>query len=274
MIENRSVPTNVVLPHVSYQNVADAIAWLSKTFGFTEHYRYGEPGGTVNGAQMHLGNAWIMLNRAQDGDASPARLGYGTQSLTVFVEDVDAHFQRAKSAGAKIVEELNETVYGERQYGAEDLDGHHWLFSRHARDLSPAEWGAKIAKATSRVALLPRPRLCYLEIPAVDVQQSAAFYEKVFGWNIRHRDSGYPSFDDATADVSGAWVTGRDIAREPGLLPYIWVDSIDAILTEAAAHGGAVVEAPHPIFPGSTSSIATLRDPAGNVIGLHQEGTD
>ena len=51
-----------------------------------------------------------------------------TQSLTVFVEDVNAHFEKAKSAGAKIVEELHETVYGERQYGVEDLEGHHWLF--------------------------------------------------------------------------------------------------------------------------------------------------
>jgi hypothetical protein len=50
------------------------------------------------------------------------------QSLTVFVED------------------LHETVYGERQYGAEDLDGHHWLFSRHARDVSPEEWGATVSE--------------------------------------------------------------------------------------------------------------------------------
>ncbi len=150
MIANRSVPTDTVLPHIVYQNVAEAIAWLSRTFGFVEHYRYGEPGGPISGAQMHLGNAWIMLKRASAGRASPKQLGYGTQSLTVFVEDVDAHFQTAKSAGAKIVEDLHETVYGERQYGAEDLDGHHWLFSRHARDLSPAEWGATVSKSTSR----------------------------------------------------------------------------------------------------------------------------
>src|ERR1700675_3488694 len=112
MINNRSVPTDTVLPHLIYENVPDAIAWLTKTFGFTEHYRYGEPGGPVSGAQMHLGGAWIMLNRARPGDVSPAQAGYRTQSLTVFVENVDAHFQRAKSAGAKIVEELHETCYG------------------------------------------------------------------------------------------------------------------------------------------------------------------
>ncbi|MGO9012230.1 MAG: VOC family protein [Bryobacteraceae bacterium] len=145
MLKNRSVPANVILPHVTYQNVAGALEWLTKAFGFAEHYRYGEPGGRVNGAQMHLGDAWIMLNRARPGCASPAQAGCGTQSLTVFVDDVDAHFERAKAAGARIVEDLHETEYGEWQYGVEDLEGHHWLFSRHARDVNPEEWGATIA---------------------------------------------------------------------------------------------------------------------------------
>ena len=85
-----------------------------------------------------------MLKAARPGTASPAQLGHGTQSLTVFVEDVDAHYQRAKAAGATIVEELHETCYGERQYGVVDLEGHHWLFSQHTHDLSPDEWGAVI----------------------------------------------------------------------------------------------------------------------------------
>jgi uncharacterized glyoxalase superfamily protein PhnB len=83
MIENRSVPTDTVLPHVTYQDVDEAIVWLSKTFGFSEHHRYGDP---TSGAQVHLGNAWIMLKKAREGAASPAKLGYGTQSLTVFVD--------------------------------------------------------------------------------------------------------------------------------------------------------------------------------------------
>src|ERR1700756_4626103 len=105
MVRNRSVPTDTLLAHIMYQNVPDAIAWLTKTFGFTEHYRYGEP---VSGAQMHLGEAWIMLKSARPDDVSPAQAGHRTQSLTVFVDDVDAHFEKAKSAGAKIVEDLHE----------------------------------------------------------------------------------------------------------------------------------------------------------------------
>jgi uncharacterized glyoxalase superfamily protein PhnB len=144
MLKNRSVPADVVLPHITYQNVAEALVWLTRVFGFTEHYRYGESGSRIEGAQMHLGDAWIMLKSARQGWASPAQVGHSTQSLTVFVEDVHAHFERAKLAGARIVEGLHETEYGELQYGVEDLEGHHWLFSRHARDVSPDEWGARI----------------------------------------------------------------------------------------------------------------------------------
>jgi uncharacterized glyoxalase superfamily protein PhnB len=154
MLRNRSVPADVILPHVTYRNVAAAIDWLIRAFGFTEHYRYGGAE-LVDGAQMHLGEAWIMVNRARPGRSSPAQAGCATQSLTVFVADVEAHFERAKSVGARIVEEPHETVYGEWQYAAEDLEGHHWLFSRHARDVSPEEWGATVREGTGPV---PDPR--------------------------------------------------------------------------------------------------------------------
>jgi uncharacterized glyoxalase superfamily protein PhnB len=143
MIRNRSVPTDTVLPHVFYQDVAAALAWLTTAFGFAEHYRYGESGGAVAGAQIHLGGAWIMLSNG----ASPAQIGRPTQSLTVFVDNVDAHFDKTKFAGAKIVEDLHVTCYGERQYAAEDLEGHRWLFSQHFLDVSPDEWGATIARS-------------------------------------------------------------------------------------------------------------------------------
>jgi uncharacterized glyoxalase superfamily protein PhnB len=151
---NRSVPADTVLPHLTYRDVAAASAWLASVFSFTEHYRYGAPD-APSGAQMYLGDAWIMLDAADTGQKTPAELGYGTQSLTIFIPDVDAHFSNAKSAGATIVEDLHETIYGERQYGARDLDGHHWLFSTHARDVSPTEWGATI---TTQPAIgRPRP---------------------------------------------------------------------------------------------------------------------
>src|SRR5437764_791317 len=128
-MRNRSLPTDTVLPHVTYTDIARAITWLTETLGFREHYRYGEPNGPVAGAQMHLDNAWIMLESARPGRATPKDLGARTQYLTVIVPDVDEHFRRTSAAGATIVEELHETIYGERQYGVEDHEGHTWLFS-------------------------------------------------------------------------------------------------------------------------------------------------
>jgi uncharacterized glyoxalase superfamily protein PhnB len=142
MAQNRSVPVDTLLPHISYARLAEAINWLGAVFGFLEHFRYGDP---VAGAQLHLGGAWIMVNSARPGQTSPMEAGCMTQYLTIFIDDVDGHYRRVRAAGAKIVEEPHETVYGEYQYAAEDLEGHRWLFSRHARDLSPADWGATIA---------------------------------------------------------------------------------------------------------------------------------
>ncbi len=139
------MPTDTLIAHVRYRDLEQAIAWLNRAFGFVEHYRYGHP---IGGAQLRAGNAWIMVRGLAPDARTPRELGYGTQSLTLFVDDVVAHCVRARAAGAAILEEPHDTVYGEFQYAVEDLDGHQWLFSRHARDLSPADWGASLARPT------------------------------------------------------------------------------------------------------------------------------
>ncbi|HWE86905.1 MAG TPA: VOC family protein [Terracidiphilus sp.] len=172
---NRSVPTDSVLPHVMYRDVEEAIDWLTRAFGFAELYRYGDP---VSGAQVRAGNAFLMLKRANDGESVPSQLGFGTQSLTIFVDDVEQHYERAKAAGAEILEEPHETVYGEFQYAARDLAGHHWLFSRHARDLNPEQWGAKVAQAAA-----PPARVA----PMLSVRRgkaAVAFYLAAFGAEV------------------------------------------------------------------------------------------
>jgi predicted enzyme related to lactoylglutathione lyase len=110
-------------------------------------------------------------------------------------------------------------------------------------------------------------KICYIEIPATDVAQSAAFYKQVFGWNIRRRGDGATSFDDTTGEVSGAWVLGR-IPQSPGLMVYIMVDSVAAALDAVVANGGRIVQ---PIGMDAPEITARFGDPAGNVIGLYQE---
>jgi len=114
-------------------------------------------------------------------------------------------------------------------------------------------------------------KICYIEIPAVDVRRSADFYRDVFGWRIRERGDGHVVFDDTTGEVSGTWVRGRPSAAEPGLLIYIMVDSVAATVDAVVAHGCEIVQ---PIGADAPEVTARFRDPGGNVIGLYQEPSD
>jgi uncharacterized protein len=109
--------------------------------------------------------------------------------------------------------------------------------------------------------------LSYVEIPAVDPRRSAAFYAKVLGWNLHAGDSEHPKFTDQTGHLLGRWVSGRAIGREPGLLAYVYVDHIRRAVKLAVRLGGEIVK---PIYPEGNLWVATIRDPAGNVIGLWQ----
>lgn len=111
-------------------------------------------------------------------------------------------------------------------------------------------------------------KICYVEIPAVDVARSAAFYEAVFGWSVRTRGDGSTAFDDAIKEVSGAWVTDRPPSREPGLLLYVMVDDVAATVELVRANGGEIVQE---IGVDAPEITARFSDPAGNVIGLYQE---
>ena len=121
-------------------------------------------------------------------------------------------------------------------------------------------------------AIMPPTRangkICYLEIPALDVARSSAFYKAVFSWQIRRRGDGSTAFDDGVGEVSGTWVTGRPPSVEPGLLIYIMVDSVAAISELVLAHGGEIVQ---PVGADAPEITARFRDPAGNILGLYQE---
>jgi uncharacterized protein len=111
-------------------------------------------------------------------------------------------------------------------------------------------------------------KICYVEIPATDVEASAAFYEAVFGWRLRKRAGGSTAFDDTIGEVSGTWVTGRLPASDPGLLVYVMVDDAEATVEAIVAYGGELVQ---PIGGDAPEITARFRDPGGNVIGIYQE---
>ena len=115
---------------------------------------------------------------------------------------------------------------------------------------------------------LTNGKICYVEIPAIEISRSVEFYKAVFGWNVRRRSDGRPAFDDSVGQVSGTWVTGREPSREPGLLLYVMVDSVAATIDAVTANGGELVQ---PIGADAPEITARFRDPAGNIIGLYQQ---
>ena len=113
-------------------------------------------------------------------------------------------------------------------------------------------------------------KICYLEVPASNVAQSASFYAKVFGWRMRTRGDGTQAFDDTTGAVSGSFVVGRSASTTPGLLVYIMVDSVEETCRAIEANGGTIVQ---PLGADAPELTARFRDPGGNVLGVYQEPT-
>jgi uncharacterized protein len=115
-------------------------------------------------------------------------------------------------------------------------------------------------------------KICYLEVPASKVAQSASFYAKVFGWRMRTRGNGTQAFDDTTGAgaVSGSFVVGRAASTTPGLLVYIMVDSVEETCRAIEANGGTIVQ---PLGADAPELTARFRDPGGNVLGVYQEPT-
>src|SRR2546422_3164967 len=111
-------------------------------------------------------------------------------------------------------------------------------------------------------------KICYIEIPAVNIEGAARFYAAVFGWITRTRGDGAIAFDDAVGEVSGTWILGRKPMTEPGLLIYIMVGSVAATVDAVIANGGKIVQG---IGRDAPEITARFTDPAGNVLGLYQE---
>jgi len=97
-------------------------------------------------------------------------------------------------------------------------------------------------------------KICYIEIPAKDVKQSADFYNRVVGWQTRQRGDGSTAFDDTVNEVSGTWVLGRPVAAEPGLMVYIMVASAAMAVEAIKAAGGEIV---HHVDPSAREVVAT-----------------
>jgi PhnB protein len=123
-----------ITPYLLYEDVDGALKFLTKAFGFRKFgVAMKGPDGKLNHAAMKLDDDLVMMGHPGPKYKNPKRLGQVTQNLYVNVDDVDKHFERAKKAGATILEEPQNTLYGHRRYGAADLEGHHWYFAQEIK---------------------------------------------------------------------------------------------------------------------------------------------
>lgn len=132
-----------IYPRLAYQDPTKAVAWLSRAFGLREREgaRLPTEDGKISLTEMELGTGLVMIGTAGAHDLeSPATLGGRTQMVIAYVDNVDAHYARAKEADARIVMELRDQPWGDRRYEALDVEGHRWYFAEHVRDVPADEW--------------------------------------------------------------------------------------------------------------------------------------
>jgi|1185.fasta_scaffold423236_2 uncharacterized glyoxalase superfamily protein PhnB len=135
MQSNRSIPSADVIPVLVYPDVREAVAWLESVFGFSERLRIGE----AHRSQMTYRDGALIVADVRRAQVPP-QPGQVNQLVLLRVEDVDAVVERARAAGATVVEEPHTWEYGERQATIDDPTGHRWTLSQTIEDVDPADW--------------------------------------------------------------------------------------------------------------------------------------
>ncbi|HEY6378196.1 MAG TPA: VOC family protein [Candidatus Dormibacteraeota bacterium] len=136
-----------ITPYLLYRDVAGALDFLTKAFGFRETVRMPAPDGAVMHAEIEFGGGVVMMGNPGPDYQNPKEHGHRSQIVYVYVDEVDRHFEHAKAAGAAILSAPEDKFYGDRAYVAEDPEGHQWNFAEHVRDVSADEMTAAAATA-------------------------------------------------------------------------------------------------------------------------------
>ena len=134
MIWNRSIPRVTVIPVLAYLDANEAAAWLCQAFAYSIRVRVDK-----HRVQLNVGEGAVIVRELRPHEIVGS-VGLG-HSITVRVDDADAHCARAREHGARIIQKPCTHPYGERQYVAEDFAGHSWTFSQSVADVLPEEWG-------------------------------------------------------------------------------------------------------------------------------------
>ena len=133
--DNRSMPSATIIPVLSYPDVGAAVQWLKDAFGFDLRLRIGD-----HRAQLRFADGAVIIRKA-DSWNTPVDC---RESVMVRVTEIERHLLRARAGGARIIQELQEFPYGERQYTCADLAGRAWTFSATVADIDPQVWGGQL----------------------------------------------------------------------------------------------------------------------------------
>jgi PhnB protein len=130
-----------ITPYLVMEHCAEAIAFYQTVFGAKELFRTASPAGTIDHAELELGDSRVMVAEAHPGSSvqSPTVLGGTTVTLTMYVSDVDQVFDRAIGAGAKADDPVKEKPYGDRSGTIIDPFGHRWTIATHMREVAPQD---------------------------------------------------------------------------------------------------------------------------------------
>ena len=136
-------------PYLIVRDAARAIEFYKKAFGAKELMRMADPSGKIGHAEIKIGDSPIMLADEVPGMGyrSPESLGGSPVSILLYVEDVDAVFNQAVAAGAKVQRPVADQFYGDRTGGVTDPFGHVWYVATHMEDVSPEEMRKRAAAA-------------------------------------------------------------------------------------------------------------------------------
>ena len=138
MVANPPEDMPRITPHLFYDDVAAAMDWLVKAFGFAVRLRMTDQDGGVVHGELEVADSLIMLGLTaehEDWESPRSLQGRVSQRLYIFVDDVDAHYERALSAGARIIRPPADQFFGDRVYECIDPEGHRWKFAQHLWDV-------------------------------------------------------------------------------------------------------------------------------------------
>ncbi len=140
-----------IMPYMCVAGAAEALDFYTSVLGATERMRMDGPGGKIGHAEIQFGDSIIMLSDEypEMGARGPKSVGGTPVTIHLYLEDVDAVFEKAIAAGATSLQPVENQFYGDRSGQFEDPFGHRWNVSTHVEDVPPDEMARRAKEAMS-----------------------------------------------------------------------------------------------------------------------------